>query len=134
MPAPPPSPEPAAHAQTPAPAAPGETGGLKLSQTPAAPSRASLPPTQTFQRGAFMFNRRFFETKFPGFFGMVRRDAEKDLVLILKSARGTYDVDRISRISANDLHVQVRKGHATEEVMIPFTEVQELQLKHKDSP
>ena len=27
-----------------------------------------------------MFNRRFFETKFSGFFGMVRRDTEKDMI------------------------------------------------------
>ena len=81
-----------------------------------------------------MFNRRFFETKFPVFFGVVRRDAEKDMLIIIKAARGEYQIERISRISANDLHAQVRKGHATEEIMIPFTEVQEVRLKHKDSP
>ena len=81
-----------------------------------------------------MFNRRFFETKFPGFFGVVRREAEKDMVLIIKAARGEHIVDRISRIAANDLHAQVRKGQASEEVMIPFTEIQEIRLKHKDSP
>jgi hypothetical protein len=111
-----------------------ETGGLKLHHdAPAAPS-AHLPQTQVFQRGAFMFNRRFFETKFPGFFGVVRRDADKDLLIIIKSARGEYHAERISRISANDVHVQVRKGPATEEVTIPFTEIQEVKLKHKDSP
>ena len=130
---------------TPPAAAPGQTGeheqesapdthGLKLAQSPAAPGKPALPQPQIFQRGAFMFNRRFFETKFPGFFGLVRRDAEKDMILFFKAARGQYVVERISRISANDLHAQVRKGQATEEVMIPFTEVQEVQLKHKDSP
>jgi hypothetical protein len=122
---------PAAPAPGEAPAA-TDTGGLHLAHAPA-PAKPALPQTQVFQRGAFMFNRRFFETKFPGFFGVVRRDAEKDLVLLIKSARGGYIVERISRISANDLHAQVRKGHATEEVMIPFTEVQEVQLKHKDA-
>ena len=81
-----------------------------------------------------MFNRRFFETKFSGFFGMVRRDAEKDMIIVIKSARGEYAAERISRITANDLHAQVRKGQATEEVTIPFTEIQEVRLKHKDSP
>ena len=80
-----------------------------------------------------MFNRRFFETKFSGFFGVIRRDSEKDMVILIKSARGEYIAERISRISANDLHAQVRKGHASEEVMIPFTEIQEVQLKHKDA-
>ena len=110
-------------------------GGLHIAHAaPTDASGAPLPPTQVFQRGAFMFNRRFLETKFPGFFGVVRREAEKDLVLTIKAARGEYVVDRISRISANDLHAQVRKGPATEEVMIPFTEIQEIRLKHKDSP
>jgi len=115
-------------------ASPEETSSLKLSQTPAAPQKPQLPQTQIFQRGAFMFNRRFFETKFPGFFGITRRDADKDMLLIVKSARGEYAAERIARISSNDFYIQVRKGHATEEVMIPFTEVQEVRLKHKDSP
>ncbi len=93
----------------------------------------SLPPTVTYQRGQFTFNRRFIETKFPGFFGVVRRDADRDLVLVIKSARGEYTGQRISRIAANDLHLQVARGHATEEVMIPFVEIQEIRLKHKDA-
>jgi hypothetical protein len=113
--------------------APAESGGLKLHHDAPAAAGAPLPPTQVFQRGAFMFNRRFFETKFPGFFGVVRRDADKDMVLVIKAARGECIAERISRISANDLHAQIRKGQATEEVMIPFTEIQEVKLKHKDS-
>ena len=110
-------------------------GGLHIAHAaPAAASGAPLPPTQVFQRGAFMFNRRFIETKFPGFFGVVRREAEKDMVLMIKAARGEYFVERISRMAANDMHVQVRKGNATEEVTIHFTEIQEIRLKHKDSP
>ena len=115
-------------------AAPAETGGLKLAHSAPASSGAALPPPQIFQRGAFMFNRRFFETKFPGFFGVARPSAEKDMVLLIKAARGEYIAERISRISANDCYVQVRKGHVTEEVMVPFTEIHEVQLKHKDSP
>src|SRR5205085_1299105 len=65
----PPEPEPAA-----------DTGGLRLSHAPPAAGGAALPQPQIFQRGAFMFNRRFFETKFPGFFGMIRRDTDKDMV------------------------------------------------------
>ncbi|HWD94208.1 MAG TPA: hypothetical protein VG938_17895 [Verrucomicrobiae bacterium] len=116
-----------------APATPTESGGLKLHHD--APAAATqLPPTQVFQRGAFTFNRRFFETKFSGFFGVVRRDADKDMVLVIKAARGEYVAERISRISTNDFHAQVRTAHATQEVMIPFTEIQEVKLKHKDSP
>jgi hypothetical protein len=114
--------------------APAENaGGLHLAHS-APGGGAKIPQTQVFQRGAFMFNRRFFETKFSGFFGMVRRDAEKDMIVVIKSARGEYHAERISRITGNDLHAQVRKGQATEEVTIPFTEIQEVRLKHKDSP
>jgi hypothetical protein len=124
---PPPEPEPAP-----------ESGGLRISHaaspgasgTPGVP----LPPTQVFQRGAFMFNRRFFETKFASFFSVARRETDKDMIMMIKSARGEYAAERISRISANDMYAQVRKGQATEEVMIPFTEIQEVRLKHKDSP
>ena len=94
---------------------------------------AAVPETVTYQRGQFTFNRRFFETKFPGFFGVVRREADRDMVLVMKTSRGEYLGQRISRIAANDLHLQVQKGHATEEVMIPFVEVQEIRLKHKDA-
>jgi hypothetical protein len=110
------------------------SGGLKLAHTEAEqPHTAALTPTTTFQRGQFTFNRRFFETKFPGFFGVVRRDADKDMVIVIKAARGEYIGQRISRIAANDLHLQVQKGNASEEVMIPFTEIQQIQLKHKDA-
>jgi hypothetical protein len=120
----------AAAAEAPA----GNAGGLHIAHAAPAASGAPLPPTQVFQRGAFMFNRRFLETKFSSFFGVVRREADKDMVLIIKAARGEFTVDRISRISTNELHAQVRKGPASEEVTIPFTEIQEIRLKHKDSP
>jgi hypothetical protein len=105
--------------------------GLKLAHTEE--TKPNLPETVTYQRGQFTFNRRFFETKFPGFFGVVRRDAEKDMVLVIKSTRGEYTTQRISRIAANDLHVQIQRGAATEEVMVPFQEIKELRLKHKDA-
>lgn len=118
---------------TPASPPPSAAGGLRLTHGEGARSTASLPVTQVFQRGAYTFNRRFFETKFPGFFGIIRRDADKDMVLVVKSARGEYVGQRISRIAANDLHLTVQRGPASEEVLIPFTEVQEIQLKHKDA-
>ena len=112
-------------------AAPHPTS-LHLAQTEK--PKSQLPATQTFQRGQFTFNRRFIETKFPGFFGVVRREADRDMVLIIKAARGEYLGERISRIGANDLHLEIKKGDATAEVMIPFQEIKEIQLKHKDAP
>jgi hypothetical protein len=109
----------------------GHPAGLKLAATETA--KSTIPETVTFKRGQFTFNRRFFETKFPGFFGVVRREADRDMVLVFKSNRGEYTAQRISRIAANDLHVQVQHGQASEEVMIPFQEIQEIRLKHKDA-
>jgi hypothetical protein len=106
---------------------------VKVGQFEGGEVPAALPPTTKFQRGQFTFNRRFFETKFPGFFGVIRRDADRDMVLVIKCSRGEYIGQRISRIAANDLHLQVQRGHATEEIMIPFVEIQEIKLKHKDA-
>src|SRR6185503_6538166 len=107
------------------------TSSLHLAS--AATTPASLPPTQVFQRGQFTFNRRFIETKFAGYFGIIRRETEKDLVFNLKSTRGEFVVSRITRIAANDMHIEVRKGGATSEVSVAFAEIQEIQLKHKDA-
>jgi hypothetical protein len=112
------------------------SGGLHVAQA-AAPTAAAAgsahPPPQIFKRGQFTFNRRFIETKFSGFFGMVRHGAEKDLVLLIKSGRGEFVVTRISRIAANDMHVDVHRAGASQEVQIPFLEIQEIQVKHKDA-
>lgn len=113
-------------------AAPGAASSSLHIAAPATTS-ASLPPTQMFQRGQFTFNRRFIETKFAGYFGTIRRETEKDMIFLLKSARGEFVVGRITRIAANDMHIEVRKGGATSEVPVAFAEIQEIQLKHKDA-
>lgn len=111
---------------------PASPGGLSLARPQAAPASAA-PAPQVFQRGQFTFNRRFIETKFVGFFGIVRRDADKDMVMQIKSGRGEFTANRITRIAANDMHVEVRKGATTSEVSIAFAEIQEIRLKHKDA-
>jgi hypothetical protein len=134
-----------AHAETHPPAAQEEVAnpmhgevahpaGLKLAAAEESnPSKSTIPETVTFKRGQFTFNRRFFETKFPGFFGVIKRDADRDMLLVFKSNRGEHIAQRITRVAANDLHVQVQRGQASEEVMIPFQEIQEIRLKHKDA-
>ena len=92
---------------------------------------AGPPPPKVFARGQFTFNRRFFETQLPSFFAMTRPEAERDTVLTFKTARGTFQVQRISRISATEITLQVHKGHAFEDHMIPFTEIQEVQLQRQ---
>lgn len=108
-----------------------EAGSSHAAAGHAAP--AALPQMQSFKRGQFTFNRRFLETKFSAFFTAVRRGDDKDLVLVVKSVRGDFVATRISRIGANDMHLEVHKGGASQEVQMPFLEIQEIQIKHKDA-
>ena len=50
-----------------------------------APPQPDLPEPVVFARGEFLFNRRFFETKLPGFFRVVLSEADKDLRIHIKS-------------------------------------------------
>jgi hypothetical protein len=106
--------------------------GLKLAATESVQDKARPEPV-TYPRGQYTFNRRFIETKFPGFFGVVRREADRDMVLAVKTNRGEFVGQRISRIAANDMHLEIQRGGATEEILIPFQEIQQIQLKHKDT-
>ncbi len=104
-------------------AAPVETG----------PAQPELPKPVVYARGQTTFNRRFFETKFAGFLKVVPGEAEKDKVILVKSARGEYTGQRLSKVEANEVFLQIRKGVATEDVMIPFSEIYEVTVKHKDT-
>lgn len=105
------------------------TGWKTVASAPA----ASYPAPEVFQRGQFTFNKRFFETKFSGFFGMMRTGSNKDMVIFIKAAKGQYIAERITRISSNDAHFEVVSGATRQEVMVSFGEIQEVQLKHKDA-
>ena len=107
------------------------TGSWEAGAPPAPPP--SQTNTEIFQRGQFMFNRRFFETKFSGFFGIVRREADKDKVLQVKTPHTLFVAERITRIGANEVHFEVLRGDSRQEVMVPFAEIQEIQLKHKNA-
>lgn len=113
---------------------PGSTArpGLKIAheEPPQAPA---IPAPVVFSRGEFSFNRRFFETKLAGFFRVVPGEAEKDMVIAIKSHRGDFVGKRISRVTQIELFLQVFKDEATHDEMIPFTEVQEVKIQHKDA-
>jgi hypothetical protein len=91
-----------------------------------------LPEPIIYRRGDFSFNRRFFETKLAGFFKLVPSEADKDLVLRIKSGRGEFTGRRITRTTPTELYLQVFKGDVTADEMIPFEEVLEVQVLHKD--
>jgi hypothetical protein len=92
---------------------------------------ANANEPQIFQRGQFTFNRRFFETKFSGFFALIRRESEKNLMLTVRTGRANLVVERITRISTNEMHVEAVIGTGRQEVMVPFAEIVEVQLKAK---
>ena len=92
------------------------------------------PPARKFSRGQFTFNRRFFETQLPAYFPVVRPEAERDNLLSVKSTRGAFIAQRIVRISANEVTFQVVHGSASEDVITPFLEIQEVVVRHKDAP
>ncbi len=98
----------------------------------AAAAASALPEPVVYRRGDFSFNRRFFETKFAGFFRLVPGEAEKDMVLKIKSSRGEFTGKRITKITQDELYLQTFSGAATADEMIPILEIMEAEVRHKD--
>jgi hypothetical protein len=68
----------------------------------------------------------------PGFLRMIPSEAEKDMLLLVKSSRGEYTASRITRLTPNEIYLHVAKSGASNDVMIPYTELAEVQIRHKD--
>jgi len=109
--------------------APPPGGGALSISRPKSGSGAALQPA-TYRRGEVTMNRRFFETKFPGFFRVVLGEAEKDFVIVFRTNRDEHIARRIARITANDLHIQLNTGP---EVSLSFNEIREVQLREKQA-
>ena len=107
--------------------------GEAAAEEAAASAASAQSKVTVYQRGQTSFNRRFFETKFAGFLRMVPGEDEKDKVIYIKSARGEHVGSRFSRIMPNEVHLQVQKGEATSDVIIPFGEIYEIQVRPKDA-
>lgn len=116
----------------PAPAQKGGGGGLSVAGhgAPAA-AAGNAAYSQVYNRSNTTFDRRFFETKFTGFFRVVPSDAEKDMVLVVKAAKAEYVARRISRISSNEMHMQLQRGNT--EVSVAYGEIVEVSVRHKDA-
>jgi hypothetical protein len=84
---------------------------------------------QVYKRTEVTMDRRFFETKFAGYFRMVPENP--DMVLVVKTAKQEYVARRISRISSNEVHLQLLRGNT--EVGVPFGEISEVMVRHKDA-
>lgn len=84
-----------------------------------------------YKRGDYTMNRRFIETQFSGFFRIVPSEAEKDLVLVIKTPKQEYIAKRISRISSNEMFVvPIQTG--AKEINVGFGEIAEIQVRHRD--
>jgi hypothetical protein len=109
---------------------PGEM--FEEAEVPAEATVPLLPETITFSRGVVTFNRRFFETKLAKFTKLQKPDDIADMVLQFKTSRGEFVSTYISKLEQTSMNVQVVKGAATDDVKVPYLEVYEVQLKHKD--
>lgn len=112
------------------PAAP-TGGGLRVATAEAKPE-AGKGGRKIFKRGDYTFNRRFLETQFSGFFRIVPLETEKDLVLVINTPKQEYVGRRISRISSNELFLQLQQGGGTKEVRVLFGEIAQITVRHKD--
>ncbi|HTG44317.1 MAG TPA: hypothetical protein VK633_07275, partial [Verrucomicrobiae bacterium] len=103
--------------------------GLGLAAAGQAGAKGGNPVySQVYNRSNSTFDRRFFETKFTGFFRVVPSDAEKDLVMSIKTPKQEVLGVRVSRISSNEIHFQTKQGA---EVSVPFAEITEVSVKPK---
>ncbi len=117
--------------QAPAGGAPagGAAAALGLSKGHAGQGAADGLP-RLFKRGETTFNRRFFETQFQNFFRVVASEADRDLVIDVSAGKKSVVATRISRISATDIHFKTANS---QEIGVPFAEMSEVKLRHKDA-
>ena len=95
------------------------------------PESSASQTSQSFKRGQFTFNKRFFETKFAGFFSAARSDADQKLEFTVKTLTALLVVQRIARIGQNDVHFEVLTDGQPQEIPVAFADIQELTLKPK---
>ncbi len=86
--------------------------------------------TKVYKKGDTTFNRRWFEVTLSGYFRVVPSEAEKNMVLVIRAGRNEYVAKRITRISMTDIHFQLINAG---EVPVPFDEIYEVQVRHKDA-
>jgi len=106
---------------------PGAEAAQVAEEVAAAVAAAAAPKPEVYSRGKFTFNKRFFETKFAGFFGMTRNDENKPKVFIVKSTKGEFVVERITRLTPSDLYIQAEG--VIGETSMHFSEITEVILK-----
>jgi hypothetical protein len=112
-----------------APSPAGGSGALSMNKGGKAAPTALQPVT--YARNDTNFDRRFFETKFPGYFRVVLGEAEKEMVIVIKTVKDEHIGRRFTRITGNEIHIQLAHG-GNADVGIAFSEITQVQLRHKD--
>lgn len=102
--------------------------GLAGGGAPAGKAAANPAYSQVYNRTNTTFDRRFFETKFTGFFRVAPAEPEKDLVIVVKTPKQEIVAARVSRISANEVHFQLQRGA---EASVAFGEITEVSVRPK---
>lgn len=95
---------------------------------------SAFPPPTIYKRGQFIFNRRFFESKFNAYFKSTLDEADRDNVVIIRTSRGEFMGQRFARLAPNDITFVTGVGGSHQDVVIQFQEVSEIIIKHKDAP
>lgn len=109
------------------PEMPSGASGLGIAKAAHAAAGGGVEPS-VYKRGDFTFNRRFVETKFASFFSMISKD---NAALVVRTNKDEYVAKRVSRISMNEMHVQLLRGGT--EQMIPFADILEFQIRAADA-
>ena len=124
---------PAAPAPPPKPGGIGVAGGGGLSLAAQAGGSAAGEPgvSKAYDRNHYEFIRSFIEKEFAGFFRMVPKPADKDLVIAFRTPKQEYVGKRISRISSNELQIILQRGGA--EARIVLNEIESIVVRHKDA-
>lgn len=81
---------------------------------------------QVFTRGKFTFNKRFVETKFAGYIGTPTGEALK-FTMTLKTPAAEFAVERIAQVGVSEVILETVHG----QVIVPFTDIQEIKLNPK---
>lgn len=111
-----------------APPPPGAAVSTNLGVAKTEKAQATKYQPATYNRDSTEFNRRFFETKFAGFFRVVLGDAEKEMVIVVKTPKQEYVAKRIARITSNEMRLQLLRDN---EVSVNFSEITQVQLRPK---
>ena len=82
------------------------------------------PEAQIFQRGKFMFNKRFIETKFATFV----KGPSRESVLVIITPKGQFVANRIGEVMPAEMQIFCDNGEA----LILYADIHEMQIKPRD--